>query len=78
LPKASGIEDKIKLNKGRRYLLPGGSERFLVDDEFLINWTNRVGGFLAESIKTTNFQNLRCMTTWIARKNDSRFMKCCK
>ena len=63
-----GIEDKIVSISERRYLLPDGSERFLVDEELLLEQTNDLGGVLAEPIKTTNVQNLRSMTTWIVRK----------
>lgn len=64
-----GIENRIELIDGRRYLLPDGSERFLVDEQMLINKTKAVNGVLLEPIKTTNVQNLRCMTTWVLRKN---------
>ncbi|HEY0461128.1 MAG TPA: hypothetical protein VGC97_18480, partial [Pyrinomonadaceae bacterium] len=69
LASSIGIEDKIKLIENRRYLLPDGSERFLVDEEMLLAATSRLGGNLAEPIKTTNVQNLRCMTTWVVQKN---------
>jgi tellurite methyltransferase len=69
LASSIGIEDKIKLIKDRRYLLPDNSERFLVDEELLIQLTNSLGGILAEPIKTTNVQNLRSMTTWVIRKD---------
>lgn len=72
LASSIGIEDKIKLIKERRYLLPDGSERFLVDEQLLISATNRLGGVLAEPIKTTNVQNLRSMTTWVVRKQTAR------
>jgi len=68
LASSIGIEDKIELIKARRYLLPDGSERFLVDEEMLIHATERLGGILAEPLKTTNVQNLRAMTTWVIRK----------
>ncbi len=64
-----GIEDKLEKIAERRYLLPDGSERFLVDEQMLIEATEKLGGVLIEPIKTTNVQNLRCMTTWIIRKN---------
>lgn len=64
-----GIEDKIKKITERRYLLPDGSERFLVDEEMLIAATENFGATFIEPIKTTNVQNLRCMTTWVIRKN---------
>lgn len=63
-----GIEDKVEKIAEHRYLLPDGSERFLVDEEMLLKATENLGGMLVEPIKTTNVQNLRCMTTWIIRK----------
>lgn len=63
-----GIENRVHLLNGRRFLLPDGSERFLVNEQMLIDKTNEVGGNLLEPIKTTNVQNLRCMTTWVLRK----------
>ncbi len=64
-----GIEDKLEKIAERRYLLPDGSERFLVDEEMLIAATENLGGMFIEPIKTTNVQNLRCMTTWIVQKD---------
>jgi len=63
-----GIEDKVEKITDRRYSLPDGSERFLVDEEMLIEATENLGGIFIEPIKTTNVQNLRCMTTWIIGK----------
>ncbi len=68
LASSIGLEDKIELINGRRFRLPDGSERFLVDEELLIVATNQLGGILIEPIKTTVVQNLRCMTTWVTRK----------
>ncbi len=68
LASSIGIEDKIELINGRRFRLPDGSERFLVDEELLIETTNRLSGIFIEPIKTTNVQNLRCMTTWVIHK----------
>ena len=64
-----GIENKVHLLDGRKFLLPDGSERFLVDEQMLILKSAQVNGMLIEPIKTTNVQNLRCMTTWVLRKN---------
>lgn len=62
-----GIEGLVKpLGKGR-YFLPDGSERFLVNQQTLFNYTVEFGE-LYEPIKTTNVQNLRCMTTWCVQK----------
>jgi ubiquinone/menaquinone biosynthesis C-methylase UbiE len=68
LASSIGIEEKIKFIGSGRYLLPDGSERFLVDEEMLNSATERLGGIQIEPLKTTNVQNLRCMTTWILRK----------
>lgn len=63
-----GIEDRVvSLGRGR-YYLPDGSERYLVDEQTLLSYTHKLGGELFEPIKTTNVQNLRCMTTWCVRK----------
>jgi tellurite methyltransferase len=66
-----GIENRVEKIVERRFLLPDGSERFLVDEKMLISATEKLGGTFVEPIKTTNVQNLRCMTTWIIRKNAS-------
>ncbi len=62
-----GIETLIKPLGNHRYLLPDGSERFLVDEERLSKYTTELG-VLYEPIKTTNVQNLRAMTTWCVQK----------
>ena len=48
--------------------LPDGSDRFVVDEAMLLDWTDRLGGRLADPIKTTNVQGQRCMTTWCVWK----------
>jgi len=63
-----GMEDKIKLIDGRRYHLPDGSERFLVDEAMLLSVTATLGGEFLDPIKTTVVQNMRAMTTWCLRK----------
>lgn len=68
LASSIGIEDKIESSGDGRYLLPDGSERFLVDEETLVSLTNKLNGIWIEPLKTTNVQNLRCMTTWVLRK----------
>lgn len=52
----------------RRFQLPDGSDRFLVDEEILMSETRRLGAHLVDPIKTTVVQNARCMTTWVLRK----------
>jgi SAM-dependent methyltransferase len=64
-----GIESLVSFIGNGRYLLPDGSERFLVNQEMLLRLTKKIGGALHEPIKTTNVQNLRSMTTWCVRKS---------
>ncbi len=40
-------------------------KRFIVDEQILQDATKNVGGRFLEPIKTTNVENLRCMTTWV-------------
>lgn len=63
-----GIENKVQSLGNSRYLLPDGSERFLVNEPTLLRYTKELQGQLHEPIKTTNVQNLRCMTTWCVQK----------
>ena len=63
-----GIETLVNPLGNGSYLLPDGSERFLVNEQMLLQYTAELGGSLHEPIKTTNVQNLRCMTTWCLQK----------
>jgi tellurite methyltransferase len=63
-----GIEELVHPLGNGVHLLPDGSSRYLVDQELLMEYTNVLRGELFEPIKTTNVQNLRCMTTWCLRK----------
>ncbi|WP_421940131.1 class I SAM-dependent methyltransferase [Pedobacter sp.] len=63
-----GIESAVRFIGNGRYLLPDGSERFLVNQEMLLRLTKKLGAELHEPIKTTNVQNMRSMTTWCIRK----------
>jgi len=63
-----GIEHLVKHLGEGRHLLPDGSQRYLVDEFLLLSYTNKLNGELYEPIKTTNVQNLRCMTTWCLKK----------
>ncbi len=54
---------------GRRFLLPDGSERFLVDEAYLMSLTSELGGSLLDPLKTTVVQDQRCMTTWVVRRS---------
>ena len=64
-----GIEKLVEGMGNGRFLLPDGSERFLVNQQMLVNYTNKLRGSLFEPLKTTNVQNMRCMTTWCLQKN---------
>jgi SAM-dependent methyltransferase len=49
---------------GGRVRLPDGSDRFVVDEAMLLTLTARLGGRLADPLKTTVVQGMRAMTTW--------------
>lgn len=51
-----------------RYLLPDGSERYLVSAERLIAMTRQLGARLLDPLKTTVVQDQRSMTTWVLSK----------
>jgi SAM-dependent methyltransferase len=63
-----GMEERVQPLGGRRFLLPDGSERYLVDEKLLMRLTAELGGELLDPLKTTVVQNQRCMTTWVLRK----------
>ena len=64
-----GLEQQVRLIEGRRYHLPDGSDRFLVDEAMLRRVTASLGAEFIEPIKTTIVENLRAMTTWVVRKS---------
>jgi len=68
LASSIGMEDMVQPMGPRRFLLPDGSERYLVDEAMLVDLTEELGGQLADPIKTTVVQKLRSMTTWVVRK----------
>jgi len=68
LASSIGIEHQVRQLAGRRFLLPDGSERYLVDEPLLMKFTEDLGGRLADPLKTTVVQNQRSMTTWVVRK----------
>jgi 2-polyprenyl-3-methyl-5-hydroxy-6-metoxy-1,4-benzoquinol methylase len=63
---SAGLTHRIA---GRRYLMPGGMEWYLADEELLMRLTKELGGELADPLKTTVVQGARCMTTWVVRKS---------
>ncbi len=68
LASSIGMENRMQQIQGRRYRLPDGSERYLVDEALLGSFTERMGE-MADPLKTTVVQNLRAMTTWVVRKS---------
>jgi tellurite methyltransferase len=68
LASSIGIEERIEHREGRRYHLPDGSDRFLVDEEMLLAFTEYLGGEWLEPLKTVVVQNMRSMSTWCLRK----------
>jgi hypothetical protein len=65
-----GIESQVEpLGDGRRYRLPDGTARYLVDEPLLMALTRRLGGRLLDPLKTTAVQGQRSMTTWVVRKD---------
>ena len=63
-----GMESQVQRIQGRRHRSPDGSERYLVDEALLASIADRLGGELADPLKTTVVQNQRSMTTWVLRK----------
>ncbi len=65
-----GLESRVtRLSPtSRRYRLPDGSDRYLVDEAMLLALTERLGGRLLDPIKTTVVQDQRSMTTWVVQK----------
>lgn len=63
-----GMEGQAVSSGGGRYLLPDGSERYLVDARRLEALTTTLGGQLLDPLKTTVVQDQRAMTTWVVGK----------
>jgi SAM-dependent methyltransferase len=63
-----GMADDVTRISGRRFRLPDGTERYLVDEPMLMALTGRLGGSLLDPLKTTVVQHQRAMTTWVVGK----------
>jgi SAM-dependent methyltransferase len=63
-----GIEPEVEHIEGRRYHLPDGSTRFLVDEQMLLATTNSLGAQWLEPLKTVVVQHMRSMSNWCLRK----------
>jgi tellurite methyltransferase len=65
-----GIEEQVVPIGSGHFLLPDGSDRYLVNEATLLRLTEDLGGRLIDPIKTTIVQNQRSMTTWVVRKTE--------
>ncbi len=63
-----GIEELVADMGNGRYLLPDGTERYLVNYKDLLHYTKVLDAELFEPIRSTNVSNQRVMTTWCMRK----------
>lgn len=69
-PEVGGPPTDASAPSGRpgRYGLADGTERFLVDEAYLVAQSQRLGGALVDPLKTTVVHGQRAMTTWVLRK----------
>jgi SAM-dependent methyltransferase len=72
LASSIGMESQVRRIAGRRFALPDGSDRYLVDEPQLMALMDTLGGQLLDPLKTTVVQGQRAMTTWVVRRGDSR------
>jgi SAM-dependent methyltransferase len=63
-----GHETRVRPLGNRRYVMPDGDERFLVDESYVMSATARMGATLVDPLKTSVVQNARSMMTWVARR----------
>lgn len=70
LASSIGIENLLQPLGSGRYLLPDGSERFLVTAARLEQWTQTLGAGYAEPLKTTLVDKERSMSTWVLRRDE--------
>jgi SAM-dependent methyltransferase len=68
LASSIGSEHLVRQVAGRRFRLPDGSARYLVDAALLDDVTEGLGATLIDPLKTTVVQDQRSMTTWVVRK----------
>lgn len=67
LASTHGVDGLIPLGN-QRFVLPDGSERYLVSPARLLELTGRLGGRLVDPLKTTVVHGLRAMSTWVVSK----------
>jgi len=72
LASSVGLTGRLVPISGRRFILPDGSERFLVDERLLSEAAKRLGGRPVDPLKTTLVHDQRSMTTWVLRKGEAQ------
>ena len=65
LASSIGMPDRMRPLGHGRFVMPDGSERYVVDEGRLLALTWKLGAQLADPLKTTVVQDQRCMTTWV-------------
>lgn len=65
LASSIGMAERMQPLGHHRFLLPDGSERYLVDEPRLMTLTGQLGARQLDPLKTTIVQDQRCMTTWV-------------
>ena len=65
LASSIGMADRMQPLGNGCFLMPDGSERYLVDENRLLRLTERLGARQLDPLKTTVVQDQRCMTTWV-------------
>jgi SAM-dependent methyltransferase len=63
-----GHEGRLTHLHDRWYRLPDGTDRFLVDADYLLSVSSSLGAEQLDPLKTTVVQDMRSMTTWVLRK----------
>lgn len=64
-----GIENKVKLISDGVYIIPDGSERFLLTKTLLAECMQENNLSFLEPFKTVNVDDQRCMSTLVLQKN---------
>ena len=65
-----GIEDKVQLIEDGVYIIPDGSQRFLLTRPLLADLMQRHKLLFLEPLKTVNVNDVRCMSTLVVGKTD--------
>jgi SAM-dependent methyltransferase len=65
LASSIGMPGRMEPLGDGRFVMPDGSERYVVDEAQLLALTATFGGRLLDPLKTTVVQDQRCMTTWV-------------